>query len=115
VRLTKFENNKLPRPQGRVSHTIQRNLLPLVEDPELVAGTGEDKGGGEDPFRFPPPLIPRRVVYATLGLTLQRTNLHLDAGCRRAGIAHRRCVQNVFLESSQLIRRGIALHVDMHT
>ena len=28
-------------------------FLPLVEDPELVAGTGKDKGGGD-----PPPLHP---------------------------------------------------------
>ena len=25
-----------------------QNFLPLVEDPELVAGTGEDKGGGDN-------------------------------------------------------------------
>jgi len=32
-----------------VSIRKYNNLLPLVEDPEPVAGTGEDKGGGENP------------------------------------------------------------------
>ena len=48
------------------------NLLPLVTDPELVAGTGEDKGGGEQidvysaSYKIPLPFIPsspRRRLY----------------------------------------------------
>ena len=48
---------KLSTPKGDAS-VFDRKLLPLVEDPAIMAGMGEDKGGGENTFLFPPPLTP---------------------------------------------------------
>ncbi|MDH3929363.1 MAG: hypothetical protein OEV22_15615, partial [Deltaproteobacteria bacterium] len=51
-----------------VSIRKYNNLLPLVEDPEPVAGTGEDKGGGDEiigiltTYCFPLPVQPRTWV-----------------------------------------------------